>query len=64
MKSDQKFAQSHATRHGSCDLISGLYRKIGISAVAAALEATASKSQNAVPSCKGIPTVLRGEVAA
>jgi hypothetical protein len=64
MRLDQKFAQSHAAQHGSCDLISGLYRKIGISAVAAVLEATASKSQNSVPSRKDIPTVLHGEVAA
>ena len=36
--------------------------RIGISAVAAVLEATAPKSQNPVPSRKEIPAILRGEV--
>jgi hypothetical protein len=46
------------------DLISKLYREIGISAVAAALEATARKPQKPNQSRKDIPAVLRGDEAA
>lgn len=60
---DQKIAQNHAAPNRPRDLISGLYREIGISAVAAALEATAPKSQYALPSRKDIPVIQRAEVA-
>lgn len=59
---DQKFAQTHSAPKSPRDLISGLYREIGISAVAAALEATAPKS-NSLPGRKDMPVILRDEVA-
>jgi hypothetical protein len=46
------------------DLIARLYREIGISAVAAALEASARKPQKPSQSRTEIPAVLRGEEAA
>jgi len=58
----RKFAQIYAAPNG--DLISGLYRKIGISAVAAALEANAYEPQKQSATPKDIPAVLRGETAA
>ena len=45
MTPDQSVAQKSAAPNGSRDLISRLYREIGISAVAAALEAIARKPQ-------------------
>jgi len=64
MTPDQNVAQKSAAPNGSRDLISRLYREIGISAVAAALEAIARKPQKPLPSCKDLPAVLRGDEAA
>jgi hypothetical protein len=64
MTSNQKIAQPTAAPNGARDLISRLYREIGISAVAAALEATARKPQKPAPSRKDIPAVLRDDEAA
>lgn len=64
MTADQKIAEKSATPNGARDLISRLYREIGISAVAAALEATARKPQKPSPNRKDIPAVLRGDEAA
>jgi hypothetical protein len=64
MTSNQKVAQPSAAQNGTRDLISRLYREIGISAVAAALEATARKPQKPAPSRKDIPAILRGDEAA
>ncbi|GEM_PF-2532575 len=46
------------------DLLSRLYREIGISAVAAALEASARKQQKQNQKNKDIPAVLRNDEAA
>ena len=46
------------------DLISRLYREIGISAVAAALEAASHQPQKPSPVRKDIPAVLRNDEAA
>ncbi len=46
------------------DLIAKLYREIGISAVAAALAASARKPQKPNQSQQEIPAILRGEEAA
>ena len=46
------------------DLLSRLYREIGISAVAAALEATTRKPQKPSQKRKDIPAVLRNDEAA
>jgi hypothetical protein len=64
MTSNQNGEQKSAAPNGARDLISRLYREIGISAVAAALEATARKPQKPLPSRKDIPAVLRSEEAA
>lgn len=64
MTSSQNAAQKSAAPNGARDLISRLYREIGISAVAAALEATARKPQKSPPNRKDIPAVLRDEEAA
>jgi hypothetical protein len=64
MTPDQNGAQKSAAPNGPRDLISRLYREIGISAVAAALEATSRKPQKPLPSRKDMPAVLRGEEAA
>jgi hypothetical protein len=64
MMPDQKSAEKHSAPNSHRDLISGLYREIGITAVVAALEATAGKSQKPLPSHKDVPAVLRGEMAA
>ncbi len=64
MSTDQNIPQKAAASNRPPDLISRLYREIGISAVAAALEATARKPQKPAPSRKDIPAVLRdGEAA-
>jgi hypothetical protein len=60
---DQKFAQNHAAPNGPRNLISGHYREIGISAVAAALEVTAPKWRNPLPGRRDIPVILLSEVA-
>jgi len=64
MTPDQNVAQKSAAPNGPRDLISRLYREIGISAVAAALEAIARKPQKPLPSRKDLPAVLRGDEAA
>ena len=55
---------ANAAENRPRDLIANLYREIGISAVAAALEAGARKTQKPGPSRREIPAVLRGEEAA
>jgi hypothetical protein len=64
MSTDQNIPQKAAVSNQPSDLLSRLYREIGISAVAAALEATAHKPQKPAPSRKGIPAVLRDDEAA
>jgi hypothetical protein len=64
MVTEQDAPQSTAAANRPRDLISKLYREIGISAVAAALEASARKPQKPSQSRKDIPAVLRGEEAA
>jgi hypothetical protein len=64
MSTDQNIPQKAAALNRPADLLSRLYREIGISAVAAALEATARKPQKSAPNRKDIPAVLRdGEAA-
>lgn len=64
MNTDQNAPQNAAALNRPSDLLSRLYREIGISAVAAALEATARKPQHSAPSRKDVPAVLRdGEAA-
>ena len=64
MSTNQNTPQKAAASNQATDLIAKLYREIGISAVAAALEATARKPQKPAPSRKDIPAVLRdGEAA-
>jgi hypothetical protein len=60
----QSAPQNSAAPAGARDLISRLYREIGISAVAAALEATARKPQKPTTARKDIPAVLRDDQAA
>jgi|AmaraimetFIIA100_FD_contig_51_4574168_length_489_multi_3_in_0_out_0_2 hypothetical protein len=57
---DRKFAEKYATSNR--DIILGYYRKIGISAVAAALEVISPKPEGAMPSRKDIPAILRDEM--
>jgi hypothetical protein len=64
MTTDQNAAQKSAVPAGARDLISRLYREIGISAVAAALEATARKPQKPSPNHKDMPAILRDVEAA
>jgi hypothetical protein len=64
MSADQKIADTSAVPNGARDLISRLYREIGISAVAAALAATARKPQKPAPNRKDIPAILRDDEAA
>ena len=64
MSTDQNFPQKAAASNRPADLLSRLYREIGISAVAAALEATARKPQKSAPSRNDIPAVLRDDEAA
>lgn len=64
MTPDRKIAEKSTAANGPRDLISRLYREIGISAVAAALEAVSRKPQKPAPSRKDIPAVLRGDEAA
>jgi|HubBroStandDraft_6_1064221.scaffolds.fasta_scaffold2645548_1 hypothetical protein len=64
MSTDQNIPEKAASSSQPSDLLSRLYREIGISAVAAALEATARKPQKSAPSRKDILAVLRdGEAA-
>jgi hypothetical protein len=57
---DRKFAEKYAA--SSRDIVLEFYRKIGISAVAAALEVTSRKPQGPMPSRKDVPTILRNEM--
>jgi hypothetical protein len=64
MSTEQNIAQKPAASNRPADLLSRLYREIGISAVAAALEATARKPQKPAPRREDIPAVLKdGEAA-
>lgn len=64
MSNDQKIAEKSAVPNGARDLISRLYREIGISAVAAALVPASLKPQKATPSRKDLPAILRDDEAA
>lgn len=64
MTSEKTDLTKPAASNGARDLISRLYREIGISAVAAALEATARKTQKPAPVRKDTPTVPRNDEAA
>jgi hypothetical protein len=64
MSTDQNIPQKAAASNQPPDLLSRLYREIGISAIAAALEATARKPQKPAPSRKDIPAVIRDSEAA
>jgi hypothetical protein len=64
MTTEHDAPQSTAAANRPRDLISKLYREIGISAVAAALEASARKPQKPSQSHRDVPAVLRGEEAA
>ena len=64
MSTDQNIPQKVPATNRPVDLLSRLYREIGISAVAAALEATARKPQKSAPSRNDIPAVLRDDEAA
>jgi hypothetical protein len=63
MSTDQSIPQAAAT-NAPRDLLTRLYREIGISAVAAALEASAHKPQKPSPKRKDIPAILRNDEAA
>jgi hypothetical protein len=63
MGTQQNIPQPAAATGRSRDLLSKLYREIGISAVVAALEATAHKPQKPVHDRKDLPAVLRGDEA-
>jgi hypothetical protein len=62
--STEQDTKQPAAASGPRDLLSRLYREIGISAVAAALEASARKPQKAAQKRKDIPAVLRNDEAA
>ncbi len=64
MSTDQIIPQDAAASNRPSDLLSRLYREIGISAVAAALEATARKPPNPPQSRKDIPALFRDDEAA
>jgi hypothetical protein len=57
---ERKFAEKYAASNR--DIVLQFYRKIGISAVAAALEAASRKPQGPMPSRKDVPTILRDEM--
>jgi hypothetical protein len=58
-------AKPAVRQNGPHDLLSRLYREIGISAVAAALESSARKPQKpAQPQRQDIPAILRDSEAA
>jgi hypothetical protein len=63
MITEQNIPQPAAATGRSRDLLSKLYREIGISAVVAALEATAHKPQKPVHNRKDLPAVLRDDEA-
>jgi hypothetical protein len=64
MSTSQTIQQEAAASNRPSDLLSRLYREIGISAVAAALEATARKPPKPPQSRKDIPALLRDDEAA
>ena len=64
MVTEPNIPQPAAATGRSRDLLSKLYREIGISAVVAALEATAPKPQKPAQNRKDLPAVLRGDEAA
>jgi len=64
MSTDQNIPQKAAASNRPADLLSRLYREIGISAVAAALEATARKPQKPPQSGKDISALHRDDEAA
>jgi hypothetical protein len=64
MATKQNILQPAAATGRSRDLLCKLYREIGISAVAAALEATACRPEKPVQNRKDFPAVLRGDEAA
>lgn len=64
MSTDQNIPQKAAALNRPADLLSRLYREIGISAVAAALEATSRKPPKLPQSTKDIFAQLRGDEAA
>jgi len=64
MSTNQQISKSATVSQGPRDLISRLYREIGISAVAAALEAASSKAAKPLPARKDIISRLRGDEAA
>jgi hypothetical protein len=64
MTKEQNAMQSVAAAGRPRDLLSKLYREIGISAVAGALEASARKPQKPNQSRKDIAAVLRSDEAA
>jgi hypothetical protein len=60
MATEQDIPQPAAMSR-SDDLVSKLYREIGISALAAALAATAHKPQKSMRNRRDIPVVLRDD---
>jgi hypothetical protein len=64
MTKEETAPQSAAAAGRPRDLLSKLYREIGISAVAGAIEASARKPQKPSQSRKDIPAILRGDEAA
>lgn len=64
MSTDQNVPPKAAAASRPHDLLSKLYREIGISAVAAALEAIARKPQKPSTGRRDIPAILRDDEAA
>jgi hypothetical protein len=64
MSTDQNIPQKAAALNRPADLLSRLYREIGISAVAAALEATARRPPKPPQSGKDISALHRDDEAA
>jgi hypothetical protein len=65
MTEQDRSQQTAIRQNGPRDLLSRLYREIGISAVAAALESSARKPQKAEPvRPQEIPAILRDDEAA
>lgn len=63
MSNEQKAPQAAAPQT-PLDLLTRLYREIGISAVAAALEAGFHKAQKPAPKRTDVPAFLRNDEAA
>jgi len=64
MTKEQNMPQPIAAASRPRDLLSRLYREIGISAVAGALAASSRKPQKPSQNRKDIPAILRGDEAA